>query len=66
MSWVLVLLFLTVDGVQVAEMAEYQSMTDCFDDRERIVYDLGKPIINYQVVCIAKDFENEYQPQFNF
>ena len=30
----------------------YSSMLQCFDDRDKIVEDIGRPIIDYQSICI--------------
>jgi hypothetical protein len=32
-------------------------MPECFDAREKLIETVGKPIINYQAICIPKDVE---------
>lgn len=36
-------------------IAVFESMDECFKAREAVVEKIGKPIINYQVVCVAHD-----------
>ena len=53
MNWVLVLVALTFHGhPQVQEIGRYDSMVECFDAREKLVDKVGKPIVNYQAICI--------------
>lgn len=56
MSWIMIFVLLTVDGVSIPVTAEYNTMDECFEAREKIVKEWGRPSINYQVVCVAKDF----------
>jgi len=32
----------------------FREMNECFKARERVVKEIGKPIIDYQAICIAK------------
>jgi hypothetical protein len=55
MSWVLVVLIITVDGLSVEIADEYPTMLECFYEREKVVEELGRPIVNYQAVCIQRE-----------
>lgn len=33
----------------------YSTMIECFEERDKVVKKMGRPIINYQVICIATD-----------
>lgn len=35
------------------------SMAECFDAREKLVEELGRPIIDYQVICVPKKVQGE-------
>ena len=59
MKWVLVYIALTADFAKLATYGTYDTMPECFDAREQLVESVGKPIINYQVICIPKDDEFE-------
>ena len=54
MKWVLVFIVLTTDEVMLAEVGTYDSMDACFNDRDMVIEKVGRPIINYQAVCVAK------------
>jgi hypothetical protein len=54
MKWVLIFIGLTGKDVVVAEVGVYNALDLCFHEREVIVEGMGRPIINYQAVCIAK------------
>ena len=36
-------------------------MVECFDAREQLVQKVGKPIINYQAICVAYDKEKLFE-----
>lgn len=68
MTWVLVFLQLTIDGPMISVVGEYDTMIECFEERELFleeVYDMmNKPYNlsvhyppNTQAICISKDFE---------
>jgi len=38
----------------LAEVGTYDSMDACFNDRDMVIEKIGRPIINYQAVCVAK------------
>lgn len=50
--WILVVLMLTVDGLYTEQVGVYQTIDECFDMRELVVEELGRPIVNYQAVCV--------------
>jgi hypothetical protein len=35
-------------------VGEYSSMDECFANRDKIVEQMGRPIMNYQAICIIK------------
>jgi len=37
----------------------YKSMEDCFEAREQVVDKIGRPIQDYQVVCVSYDATDE-------
>lgn len=55
MKWILVYIVLTTDFAKLETYETYDTMPECFDAREQLVDTVGKPIINYQVICIPKD-----------
>jgi hypothetical protein len=58
MKWVLVWIALNHHPLHtVSEQGRYDTMRECFDVREQIVDSVGKPIVNYQVVCVPYDRE---------
>lgn len=53
-----ILFLLLVNPVpQVGVVGEFDSMDKCFEARDRSVKEMGRPIINYQVVCVIKGVE---------
>ena len=60
MEWVLVFMALIgTQGQLVVEQGDtYSSMTDCFEEIDKIVEHVGRPIVNYRVTCIQKDTSN--------
>jgi hypothetical protein len=53
MTYVLVLITLFVSP-ETQYVGEYQTLSDCFAEREELVKSIGRPIINYQAVCIIR------------
>jgi len=58
MTWILFVIFVNGSQYYVQPDSVYQEMESCFARREQIVEEVGKPIINYQAVCIAVDQGN--------
>lgn len=54
MTWALVLILFSGTESVMGTISEHDSMTACFDAREKIIEEKGRPIVNYQVVCVAK------------
>lgn len=52
MSYLLFLIILTTKGFDVQVVDTFETMDDCFVAREQIVQQIGRPIENYQSVCI--------------
>lgn len=56
MTYTLILVVLLLDGTFSTDVVgEYKGMDECFKAREDVVEIIGRPVINYQVICIAKD-----------
>ena len=55
--YVLVLIVLSSfqETVAVSRIGQYQDLSKCFDAREQIVKKLGRPIVNYQAICVIKE-----------
>lgn len=51
-SWVLALVMVSSYGIGVMQHGVYDTMDECFDARELLVHELGKPIVNYQAICV--------------
>jgi len=56
MSWILVLITVSNTSFHtVAEIDRFNTMGDCFQARQELVKEIGRPIINYQTICVAYD-----------
>ena len=54
MKWILVYIAFTGERVDVNKMAAFNQWM-IFDAREQFVEVIGRPIVNYQAVCIIDD-----------
>ena len=52
MNYVLFVIALNAGGHTVDRIGDFDSMDLCFDKRDEIVEELGRPIVNYQAVCV--------------
>lgn len=58
MTYVLILIaFLPVGGLHVQVEGVFKEMNDCFVEREILVEELGRPIMNYQAICVVRTQE---------
>ena len=55
MQWILIGLLVQASQIYVKPIALHESMADCMTHREVVVEQIGRPIVNYQVVCIQTD-----------
>ena len=67
MKWILVYIFINPlvpgDVMSLEPVATnaagsrvtYNDMYECFDARERLVEVIGRPIVNYQAVCVIEE-----------
>jgi len=55
MQWILVGLLVQASQIYVKPIAIHESMSDCMMHREVVVEQIGRPVVNYQVVCIQTD-----------
>ena len=54
MTWHLVFIWIGMGGEPLhANMGEFDGMDTCFEEREMMVEKIGRPIINYQVICVS-------------
>lgn len=54
MAWVLIFIALGDSGYATNYYGHYQTMEDCMAAREALIEDVGRPIINYQAVCVPQ------------
>jgi len=45
---------MTSRGPELAVGGEFKTMAECFERREELVQFMGRPIVNYQAVCIIE------------
>jgi len=57
MKWILIYITLQSDFGRMASYGTYDTMEACFDAREKLIEVVGRPIVNYQAVCVIKDEE---------
>lgn len=55
MTYILFLIQLAGTSYTVTPVAPFSTMDECFDAREQLVEDIGRPIVNYQAVCIIQN-----------
>jgi hypothetical protein len=59
MKWILVYITLQGDFGKMASYGTYDTMNECFFAREELIEMIGRPIYNYQAVCVTK-VDDEY------
>jgi len=52
MIYILFLIQLNGPLYSAEPVAAYSNMDECFEARELLVLELGRPVVNYQAVCI--------------
>lgn len=50
----MVYVILGTDNAEVTTQGIYDTMDECFDAREQLIETIGRPIVNYQAVCVIK------------
>lgn len=58
MKWILIYIILQGNFGKMISYGEYDTMNGCFDARDKLIEAVGRPIVNYQAICIIKDEEN--------
>jgi len=53
MTYVLFVISLGAFGYNI-ETEEFSSIDECFNAREHVIQEIGRPIINYQAICVIK------------
>lgn len=56
MIHILFVIWLTVEGANIAVFGAYPTMSECFEKHDALVEEIGRPIINYRPVCVATTF----------
>ena len=60
MKFILVLILVFNNEPSVKTIGTFKHMNECFEERELMVEKLGRPIENYQAVCIiTKDYRGK-------
>lgn len=54
----LVIVLMQSGGYSLYKVGEYLGMDKCFTEREVFVAQMGRPIINYQAICVVKDVDS--------
>tara|TARA_R110000823_G_scaffold2934_4_gene11672 strand:+ start:1612 stop:1794 length:183 start_codon:yes stop_codon:yes gene_type:complete len=52
--WILVTLIATGGLVLISDQVVYDDLASCFEARENIIQELGRPIVDYQAICVNK------------
>ena len=52
MTYILVLILALGNSITVHNLGEHRNLTDCMYQREVVVEKLGRPIVNYQAICV--------------
>ncbi len=52
MKYLLILLTFNNSQLDTSVLQEYSKMDDCFNYREEVIKMKGRPIINYQAICL--------------
>jgi len=57
--WVLFLIVLGDSNYAVRPMGMFLEMNECLAQRNALVEEIGKPIIDYQAICIQKSLGDD-------
>lgn len=57
-QWILFVIVLAPQQYFVKPEGMFATYEECFQAREFVVQKLGRPIINYQAVCIQREVED--------
>ena len=56
MEYILVIIVVLANGTAMGtNIATFPTMNECFEERELVVEDIGRPIVNYQVICVKSE-----------
>ena len=36
----------------LTDVDQFETLSECFEERELLVESIGRPIVNYQVICV--------------
>ena len=62
MKWILFYIMIG-ENTLAFDMKEYERMDDCFSAREELIENVGRPIINYQAICVPSTFVKENEDE---
>jgi hypothetical protein len=54
MIYILFLIQLSGTHFATHQIANFGTMDECFDAREVLVQEIGRPVVNYQAICVIK------------
>ena len=64
MKWILVtILVFSQEEVTTVYSDPFPNMDSCFNERDSIIESFGRPIINYQAICVP--YVKDYKPGNN-
>lgn len=53
MNFVLFLILISVNGdFTLTDVDRFETLSECFEGRELLVESVGRPIVNYQAICV--------------
>ena len=57
MTWILFIIMISPngEGYKTKVNSFHEEMDKCFERRQEVVELLGKPIVNYQAICVRSD-----------
>ncbi len=55
MTYILLLISLVNGNFELTTVQQFDKMDDCFGGREVLIKSIGRPIVNYQVICVIKE-----------
>lgn len=65
MKFILIAIILNLNGLHTDhssyKVGEFDKMVDCLEARDDLVTLVGRPIVNYQAVCVIRDETQDQQ-----
>lgn len=61
MNWIMVVIFIFGNEPEIMYSKEFESSFACYDERDKIIeWQIGRPIEDYQIVCITNPKGNRW------